>query len=1155
MNRATLSVTNLQDTFDEVIQSYRTVVLNSNNSLRATIVVAHLPSGSGGDYQSQQAFIDDSERYIPIINSDNTCGIRAVIVAIAYEKTKAKHLHPIERKQNQTIFNKLTRPNSSLLQKEVLKVKNACYIADKPCGIKEFQLMEIFFKYYQINIIKNDGVLDKEPLYRGPPNKKQIYINYTESHYNVIKYIKKFFKCKYFCEICKVKYNNIRDHYCKAKCNFCNREKCKILEMITCDSCNTECNSPNCLKFHSLYMCRVENNCKNCNTFKKKIHVCSDKQEKYCRNCKLVVKIDHRCFILTEDEKVKHDKKDDGYSGLIWFDYEAYQFEDKHIANLIVADKLCKNCLNNLSCTSKCGLHTFYNNTSFCEWLFSKAHQNYTAIAHNAQGYDGIFLMNHIVKTMTSENSMPSIILRGTKILTLTYKSIRLIDSYSFIPMSLEKFPSTFGLKEIKKGFFPHLFNTIENQNYAGSIPDAKFFAPDFFSENKRKEFYSWYNKERNYFYVFQHELLEYCKSDVQLLKEGTLAYRKIILDITKGIDPFEKCITMAGVCHLIYRSLIMKPKTIGIIPLLGFNPEQNSSAKAFKWLQFISISENKHIKHSKNGGEFQVGKYRVDGYHEESKTIYEFNGCYWHGCPRCFSANGFNNQKYKTYGMIYRDHCERIKKIQSYLPDHKIIQLWECEFSRLQEMNPNFEIFVRNNFKSLESLNPRDSLFGGRTNSIKLYHKCEPNEKIMYVDYKSLYPSVQKYCEFPIGQPTIITENFQSIENYFGLVKCSIIPPRKLHIPVLPVKVDGKLYFPLCLTCAKLKLNECFHNDNERELTGTWVTLEVQTAIKHGYRISQIYEVWHYEERSAYDSVNKKSGLFSDYVDMFLKYKEEASGFPDGIITEQEKDNYIEKFFEQEGITLDKDKIEYNAGIRSVMKLLLNSFWGRLGMQTNVSKVKYINNPDQWYKLIGTEQCVINDIDLSVDGVLIAYYSEKKQSFDGGNSINQINVVLASFVTCHGRLKLFNEMFKLGEQVIYHDTDSIIYSVKPGQYSPKLGDNLGELTNEISLSEGGHIIEIVAPGPKNYIYKKKNGKCKSVIKGFSLNYKSEETINLDSVKNILFNDRTKTLNIDQLKFTRKNWNISTSVISKMYQFVYDKRYIVEEFKTRPYGY
>jgi len=539
MNRATLSTTNLQDTFDEVIQSYRTVVLNSNNSLKATIIVAHLPSGSGGDYQSQQAFIDDSERYIPVINKDNTCAIRAVILAVAFEKTKDKNLHEIERKKNTLVFNKLTRPKSSLLQKEVLKVMKACYIPDKPCGIKEFQLMEIFFKYYQINIIKNDGVLDKEPLYRGPPNRKQIYINYTESHYNVIKYIKKFFKCKYFCGNCKTKYNNIRDHYCKFKCNKCNREKCENHELHICPSCNVECNSQNCLKFHLLYMCKVENNCTKCNNFKRKIHVCSEEQEKFCKNCKLVVNIDHRCYILTEDEKASK-KENKGYYGLIWFDYEAYQFEGKHTANLIVADKLCKSCLSNTTCTSNCGLYTFYNNTSFCEWLFSEKHKNYTAIAHNAQGYDGIFLMNHIVKTMTSENSMPSVILRGTKILTLSYKTIKLIDSYSFIPMSLEKFPSTFGLKEIKKGFFPHLFNTVENQNYVGPIPEASFFAPDFFSENKRKEFESWYHEQRNYLYVFQHELLEYCKSDVQLQKKVHLLIEELFWILLMGLILFK---------------------------------------------------------------------------------------------------------------------------------------------------------------------------------------------------------------------------------------------------------------------------------------------------------------------------------------------------------------------------------------------------------------------------------------------------------------------------------------------------------------------------------------------------------------------------------------------------------------------------------------
>ena len=531
------------------------------------------------------------------------------------------------------------------------------------------------------------------------------------------------------------------------------------------------------------------------------------------------------------------------------------------------------------------------------------------------------------------------------------------------------------------------------------------------------------------------------------------------------------------------------------------------------------------------------------------------FCSCYWHGCPRCFAPNGFNQQKQSTYESIYKRHCARIQSIKSKLPSYNIIEMWECEFEFMKKQDEDIKVFLKSEYAVVDTLCPRDALFGGRTNAIKLYHKCEFHERIMYVDYKSLYPSVQKYGVYPLGHPTIITENFEDINAYFGIIKCTILPPKGLHIPVLPSKIDGKLYFPLCFTCAKLKLNKCDHNDQDRSLQGTWVSLEIQTAIKHGYKVIKIHEVWHYDEQTQYDPSTREGGLFADYVDMFLKYKEEASGFPDGVDSEEEKDKYINDFYIQEGVILEKSNIKHNPGIRSVMKLLLNSFWGRLGMQTHKTQVKYIQNLDDWYKLIGTDQYTVNDIDLSVDGILIAYYTEKKKSFDGGNSINQINVVLASFVTCHGRLKLFEEMYKLGKQVIYHDTDSIIYSVKPGQYEPQLGSNLGELTNEISLAEGGYIKEIVSPGPKNYMFIKANGESKSVIKGFSLNKKSKETINFESVKDLLMNDRTKMLKADQLKFTRKNWEITTSVIQKMYRFVYDKRYIVDNYETRPYGF
>ncbi len=85
---------------------------------------------------------------------------------------------------------------------------------------------------------------------------------------------------------------------------------------------------------------------------------------------------------------------------------------------------------------------------------------------------------------------------------------------------------------------------------------------------------------------------------------------------------------------------------------------------------------------------------------------------------------------------------------------------------------------FLLNKCDISDPLNSRNGLFGNRTNSIKLYHKCSGNEKIKYNDFTSLYPYVQKYCRYPIGQPKVITENFDDISNYFGMVKCVILPP-----------------------------------------------------------------------------------------------------------------------------------------------------------------------------------------------------------------------------------------------------------------------------------------------------------------------------------------------------------------------------------------
>jgi hypothetical protein len=75
---------------------------------------------------------------------------------------------------------------------------------------------------------------------------------------------------------------------------------------------------------------------------------------------------------------------------------------------------------------------------------------------------------------------------------------------------------------------------------------------------------------------------------------------------------------------------------------------------------------------------------------------------------------------------------------------------------------------------------------------------------------------------------------------------------------------------FPLCRTCAEQRDlgpdDHCQHTDSQHSLTETWVTSELQKALQLGYRLNQIYKVWHFPESS--------HNLFASYINTFLKIK-----------------------------------------------------------------------------------------------------------------------------------------------------------------------------------------------------------------------------------------------------------------------------------------
>jgi hypothetical protein len=179
---------------------------------------------------------------------------------------------------------------------------------------------------------------------------------------------------------------------------------------------------------------------------------------------------------------------------------------------------------------------------------------------------------------------------------------------------------------------------------------------------------------------------------------------------------------------------------------------------------------------------------------------------------------------------------------------------------------------------------------------------------------------------------------------------------------------------------------------------------------------------------------------------------------------------------------------------------------------------------------------------------------------------------------------------------VLYCDTDSIIY--KPGKHEIKLGDCLGDWTDEL---DGHSITSFVSGGPKNYGYILDSGKTVCKIKGFTLNYENCQILNLPNMLSMInkglrgtldvahnsltststsyCNKLLSTLSDDDMKIARRVEKAGTALVvnehkitidknekrmlskhmEKQYSFTYNKRVVnvVDDntIDSRPYGY
>nr|CAD2200928.1 unnamed protein product [Meloidogyne enterolobii] len=750
------------------------------------------------------------------------------------------------------------------------------------------------------------------------------------------------------------------------------------------------------------------------------------------------------------------------------------------------------------------------------------------------------------MKVKKRPNSNPNIIFR---------------DSFNLMPMALAALVPTFGLEVEDKPFFPHLSNRPEN--YGKNIfPSKEDYLADGMMPAKRKEFDIWYENNKTTPFYLDEALASYCSNDVEILMCALIAFRNEFFETTKrqshsGIDALRECMTIASACMKHFRTNHLPKEHLAIVPERGYENAENQSLLALKFFQWYSEKNNVEIQTAHWKGEKVVGKYKLDGWIEEQQLGIEVNGCAWHGCPKkgCYPGDNMLLPSGLTAGHKRQKDKERMDFILTQVPKVKVY--WQCEIEKMlnkdREMKKKFD-----NYLDEGPLEIRDCFFGGRTGPLKLFHETKEGEKISYYDVTSLYPFTNFITSYPIGHPKVLNLNEEvnwttSSDNPYplALLKVFVIPPKKIDIPILPVKLDEeRLLFPLCAKCAKSYpkggRNEdysCQHDEKQRGWVSSCTSIELNAALDEGYVVTKLYRVLEYKESD--------NELFRPYMREFLTHKIHSSGFDDKIKGNIEKEEeFVQECWDMFGMKIEREKMIPNKGKRAIAKLAVNNLWGRFSLRNHgLSQTHITDDLAELGEYIHNRSIEIGSIDqLNEDTMMIRYLKKKEWVEEHDSS----NVVISLWTTSAARLHLLKLMQKVvrtpGCSLLYTDTDSLIYAHPDNNNPLELGPHLGDLTDEYPQHS---ILEYCSGGAKQYglKLKRKNGNHDPEyvlkVRGMTLNFDVLNNQNLryetfkNSVINFVKNDELDPITVIYPNFLRpsvKNSSITSQPFKKIYK-------------------
>ena len=309
---------------------------------------------------------------------------------------------------------------------------------------------------------------------------------------------------------------------------------------------------------------------------------------------------------------------------------------------------------------------------------------------------------------------------------------------------------------------------------------------------------------------------------------------------------------------------------------------------------------------------------------------------------------------------------------------------------------------------------------------------------KIYWYDVNALYPSQMHDKLMPVGNVIYFNGNIRKVDpDAFGFFYCEIIAPDNIKHPLIQthVKTNGGIR-----TLAPI---------------GTWEDMlfseEMDNAQKYGYKFNIL---WGYKF--------ERKNIFKEYVEFLHKLRNQ---YP------------------------SSNPLNY------IAKILLNSLYGRMGMDDNFSDINiihkdYINDfENKFFDLISDR--------VELDEYFLIQLKKSENVDENENLTHNINVGIASAITAYSRIHMSQFKNNPNFNLYYSDTDS-------GFFDKPLPDHLVDSKALGKMKLENVLTKATFLAPKVYYLETEDGKIIYKIKGL----KHEIELSRTEFEQLLYKDR-----------------------------------------------